>query len=223
MVLEKMLFANDLSLAMTSTVKQVQNSLVVIQNGHLGTGAGIIWQRDGWILTNRHVVGGKKVSTRLKVIFANGAECDAEMVFEDTQVDLCLLRTCADGFLPARIGDSRKLRVGQIVLAIGHPWGQRGFVTAGLVSGLDVLQPTEGQGRVDRTTDLIRTDVRLAPGNSGGPLVNPSGEVVGINTMVVGGDLGVAIPSHVASSFFENALNQKRLKLAHSRDGGWLA
>jgi serine protease Do len=100
------------------------------------------------------------------------------------------------------IADSRILRVGQYVMAIGHPWGERGLVTGGMISGLGTLGADNRRGPVE----IIRTDVRLAPGNSGGPLVNVSGAVVGLNTMIVGGDLGVAVPSHVASAFVQQVI-----------------
>lgn len=102
----------------------------------------------------------------------------------------------------AAIADTRSLRIGQLVLAIGHPWGQRGYTTAGVISALG---PAEADGS-KRSIPVIRTDAPLAPGNSGGPLVNAGGEVIGINTMIVGGDQGVAIPSHVVEAFIDEAV-----------------
>jgi serine protease Do len=106
----------------------------------------------------------------------------------------------------APIADSRGLRVGQLALAIGHPWGQIGAVSSGVISSLGPVPVQGARGSVD----VIRTDVRLAPGNSGGPLMNASGGVIGINTMIVGGDLGVAIPSHVVETFVEEALGERQ-------------
>ncbi len=111
----------------------------------------------------------------------------------------------ADDLPPALIADSRSLRVGQMVLAVGHPWGQRGVVTAGIISGLSSAQ-TNGPRR---SVPVIRSDVTLAPGNSGGPMVNAVGGVVGINTMIIGGDLGVAIPSQLVSAFVAQALDER--------------
>ncbi len=109
------------------------------------------------------------------------------------------------------IADSRGLKTGHIVMAVGHPWGQRGFVTAGIVSGQGQVSVRGPRGRSSSQTSIpiIRTDVRLAPGNSGGPLVNAVGAVVGINTMIVGGDLGVAIPSHMVDEFVNLALEDQ--------------
>jgi serine protease Do len=189
--------------AAEEVVRRVQRSMVVLHNGRHGIGAGVIWSSDGstgtYILTNNHVVAhGRQVRAALE----NGAEVLTRLVVTDEEIDLALLHIEASDQLPAMIADWRSLRVGQLVLAVGHPWGQRGAVTAGLISGLSKAQ-TRGR-RVE--VEIIRSDVRLAPGNSGGPLVNASGAVVGINTMIVGGDQGIAIPSHVAHAFVEQAM-----------------
>jgi serine protease Do len=189
--------------AAEEVVQRVQRSLVVLHNGRHGVGAGVIWGLSGdlgaYILTNNHVVAhGRQVRAALE----NGIEIPTRLVATDEEIDLALLQVEASGLPPAMIADSRALRVGQLVLAIGHPWGQRGAVTAGLISGLSKAQTRGRRGEVE----IIRSDVRLAPGNSGGPLVNASGAVVGINTMIVGGDQGIAIPSHVAGAFVEQAM-----------------
>lgn len=179
--------------ALVSMIQKVQRSLVVIQSGHYGVGAGVIWRPDGLILTNFHVVA----HGHARVLLADGREFSARLVSQEPGFDLALLQIDADGLPAATIADSRLLRVGQLVVALGHPWGQRGMVTAGIISGLGSVQAIGGRS----TIDIIRSDVSLAPGNSGGPLVDASGAVIGINTMVVGGDLGVAIPSHVIADF----------------------
>jgi len=103
----------------------------------------------------------------------------------------------AGGLQPAELGDSAALRIGELVLAVGHPWGMPAVVTAGIVSGIGQIAPRWG----GRPAEYIRSDVRLAPGNSGGPLVNAAGQVIGINSMIFGGDLSVAIPAHVARAW----------------------
>jgi serine protease Do len=100
------------------------------------------------------------------------------------------------------------LRIGQIALAIGHPWGQVGAVSAGIISGLSSAPLQGKRGSIP----VIRTDVGLAPGNSGGPLMNAHGGVIGINTMIVGGDVGVAIPSHLVEAFVEETLGERVLQ-----------
>ena len=200
---------------MSALVKRVQRSLVVIRVGKHGVGAGVIWRRDGLIVTNQHVAGSHSLfgRARLLVTLADGREFPARVLAHDPEIDLALLQIDDHDSPAAQIADSRLVRVGQLILAVGHPWGQLGFVTAGVVSGLSHAQTRGPRGSVD----IIRADVSLAPGNSGGPLVNAGGGVIGINTMIVGGDLGVAIPSHVVDSFVEGALGDLTLPAQRSR------
>lgn len=195
------LLADRLADALENVVQRVKRSLVVVQAGRFGTGAGVIWQKGGLVVTNQHVVA----RGRIRVLLEDGREYEARLLAEAPERDLALLKLEATDLPAALVADSRSLRVGQLVLAVGHPWGQRGAITAGLVSGLGVAQ-TRGQGG---PVEVIRTDVRLAPGNSGGPLVNANGAVVGINTMIVGGDLGVAIASQAVSAFVDLATGSR--------------
>ncbi len=195
-------FSNALTAAAAELVESLQNSLVVIQSGRRGFGAGIIWDSSGLILTNQHVAQGGRsrismAGSRLQVSLADGRQFPAQVVGQDPEIDLALLKIEAGDLQAAPLADSRSLRVGEFVMAIGHPWGQRGMVTAGLISGLGKAETRGRRGSVE----IIRSDVRLAPGNSGGPLVNAAGQVIGLNTMIVGGDLGVAIPIHLAAEF----------------------
>jgi serine protease Do len=191
---------DSMGAALAEVVARVQRSLVVIRNGQSGAGAGLIWSQDGIVLTNQHVVPHDTA----RVALPNGSELPGRVIARDPEIDLALLRIEARDLPVAMVADSRCLRVGQIVLAIGHPWGQRGAVTAGVISGLGQAATQGRRGSVP----IIRTDAGLAPGNSGGPLVNAAGAVVGINTLIVGGDQGVAIPSHEASTFTRRALRQ---------------
>ena len=187
-----------------AVVGQVQRSLVVLRNGRRGYGAGFIWRSDGLIVTNNHVVG----KARTLAVTSDGNEYPPKILARDPQIDLALLKIEADDLPAAVIGDSRLLQVGEIVMAVGHPWGQPGAVTAGCISALGKAQ-TSGKRRGELVSvDIIRSDVRLAPGNSGGPLVDARGSVVGINTMLVGGDQGIALPSHVVEAFIENQLGE---------------
>jgi serine protease Do len=196
--------------AAAQVVRGVQHSLVVLHNSRQGVGAGVIWGRGAgtgaYILTNYHVVAhGRQLRAALEEgASLQSSEYPARLVATDEEIDLALLYIEAKDPAPAVIADSRRLRVGQLVLAVGHPWGQRGAVTAGLISGLSKAQTHGRRGEID----IIRSDARLAPGNSGGPLVDASGAVVGINTMIVGGDQGIAIPIHVASAFVEQAIKE---------------
>jgi serine protease Do len=183
-------------------VKQVQRCLVVLRNGARGAGAGVIWRPGGLIITNNHVLGNK----RNLAVTSDGAEYPLEILARDPEIDLALLKVEAADLPSAVIGDSRLLQVGEIVMAVGHPWGQPGAVTAGCISALGKAQTSGKRAGVRDSVDIIRSDVRLVPGNSGGPLVNARGQVVGVNTMVVGGDQGIALPSHVVEVFINKQL-----------------
>lgn len=172
------------------SVAQVRRS-----GGH-GAGAGVIWDKDGFVLTNYHVVAGRCEGRKVQVALQDGRTFDAEVVKRSRSLDLALLQLWGSpSDLPAApIGNSDKLRVGELVFAIGHPWGRVGSVTAGIVSGLGVMRGPGGRAR------YIQSDVSLAPGNSGGPLLNVRGEVVGINAMIFGG-LALSIPSNTATAW----------------------
>lgn len=199
----------DIAAALSTVAQRVQRSLVVVHNGRFGAGAGVAWRLGGYIVTNHHVVA----RGRLRVTLPDGSTTSAALVAQEPQLDLALLRVDQPELPAAMIADSRGLKPGHIVLAVGHPWGQRGFVTAGIVSGHGSVETRDPRGqRISQTSTsipIIRTDVRLAPGNSGGPLVNAVGGVVGINTMIVGGDLGVAIPSYIVDAFVTRTLAEQ--------------
>jgi serine protease Do len=160
----------------------------------------VIWDEDGFVLTNHHVVAGGRRGAKAQMILYDGRTFDAEVVKRSRSLDLALLRIQnGPGNLPAApVGDSDALRIGELVFAIGHPWGRLGVVTAGIVSNLGVVRGPGGRAR------YIQSDVSLAPGNSGGPLLNARGEVVGINAMIFG-SLALSIPSKVASAWLAGA------------------
>ena len=180
-------------------IEEAQKSVVQVRSGRRGAGAGVIWDAEGLVLTNDHVVGGRRAGIR--VVLQDGRAFDAEALGRDRDLDLALLRlrdTPADLPTP-RVGDSDALRVGELVYAVGHPWGRPGVATAGVVSGL-------GAGRVPGGSPAryVQSDVALAPGNSGGPLLNARGEVVGINAMV-SRRLALSVPSNAASAWAAGA------------------
>jgi serine protease Do len=198
--------AEVVSSASAEMIGHVHESVVQVQTSVRGTGAGVIWGEDGLVLTNHHVVSGRRRGAKLKVVLHDDRALDAEVVKHGRDLDLALLRIKdAPGGLPiAPVGDSDALRVGQLVYAIGHPWGRLGAVTAGIVSGLGVVHGPGGRAH------YIQSDVALAPGNSGGPLINARGEVVGINAMVFG-RLALSIPSNAANSWLADARRRPRL------------
>ena len=208
---------NVLNDEMAALVQRVERSLVVLHNGSHGIGAGLIWSRDGLILTNYHVIAyhpghhwwfraphARTGESRLHASLPDGSLLPCQVIAQEPEIDLALLRIQANELPTALVADSRNLRIGQLALAIGHPWGERNVVTMGIISGLGKARVHGRRGEID----IIRSDAHLAPGNSGGPLVNAIGGVVGINTMIVGGDQGIAIPSHVVSSFVDEALSR---------------
>ena len=224
--------SSSLANAASEIVQRIQRSLVVLHNGRHGIGAGIVWQRAGsqgsYVVTNFHVIADRKGGQhgrpihgrpihgqRIRAALEDGSELPVQIIASDPDIDLALLKIETGAQHLAMIADSHNLRVGQLVMAVGHPWGQRGAVTAGLISG---ISKAHVQGKED-TVDVIRSDVRLAPGNSGGPLINAAGAVVGINTMIIGGDQGIAIPSHVIAQFVEGAVNPAAVKPADEASG----
>ena len=154
-----------------------------------GEGAGVIWHRDGLIVTNAHCVRQRHIGIRTP----NGQSLDADVVAHEPRLDLALLHVPRLSGRPPDLADVDTLRPGQVVVAFGHPLGVRGALALGVLHAI-VREARSGHVR------WICADVRLAPGNSGGPLADAAGRVVGINTMIVGG-LGLAIPVSVVQRF----------------------
>jgi len=180
-------------------VQRVMPSLVIMRGHRYGAGAGIVWDANGLILTNNHVVGRRTPI----VILQNDREYESRLIARDPDADLALLSIDATDLMslqPAAVSP----RVGEMVFAFGHPWGQRNTVTRGIVSALVTAQNRRGDA-----LPVVRSDTPLAPGNSGGPLVNAKGEVVGINAMIIGGDQSVSIAASVAKDFVNKVFAKK--------------
>jgi S1-C subfamily serine protease len=162
-----------------------------------GAGSGVVLTPDGFLLTSAHVVG--RSASRGRATFADGREERFDVVGRDPLSDLALLRVEGDGLVAAELGGAERLRVGQLVVAIGNPHGLGGSVTAGVVSALGRSLPARSR-RAGRIIDnVIQTDAALNPGSSGGALADSRGRVVGINTAVAGVGLGLAVPINDAT------------------------
>ncbi len=160
-----------------------------------GHGTGLVLSKDGYVLTNAHVVQG---SDHLKIRLPQGETTEAQLVGADERTDLAVLRVHADGLTSLPLADERQLRVGQLVVAIGNPFRFERSVSLGVISALDRSLPGPRGGLFE---GLIQTDAAINPGNSGGPLLDPDGSVLGINTAIIpwAQGIGFAIPAPTAS------------------------
>jgi S1-C subfamily serine protease len=206
------------SQAVVSAVEQIGPSVVQVEAAHArrgreprdGTGSGVIFTPDGLILTNSHVVSR---AAEISVGLADGRTCGADLVGDDPDTDLAVIRISAPDLIAAPLGDSRALRQGQIVIAIGNPLGFQQTVTAGVVSAIGRTMRARSGRLIE---NVIQTDAALNPGNSGGALVTTAAQVVGIPTAIVPGGHGIsfAVPVNTARLILPSLLSSGRVRRA---------
>ena len=186
------------------------------RRGPGGVGSGVLYTPDGYLLTNSHVASG---ATELRAALTDGREVPATLVGDDPETDIAVLRLAGSGFPYATFGSSSSLRVGQLVIAIGNPLGYQATVTAGIVSALGRSLRTRSGRLVE---SVIQTDAPLNPGNSGGPLVDGSGRIVGINTAIAGGAQGIcfAIGIDIAADVAATLMREGRVRRSRLRFAG---
>ena len=182
--------------------ERVRGSLVQIRSGGRGNGAGTIWHAQGLVLTNAHVVEGGPLQVKL----ADGRTLPARLLARDPSIDVAALSVNATGLPSIGLGNSTLLNPGRLVLALGHPWGVVGAVTAGVVIGVGSDWPELRESK----REWVVVSLNLRPGNSGGPLIDDAGQLVGINTVMTGPEVGMAVPVHVVKRFLREALGSER-------------
>ena len=180
--------ALDVETGLAEVAERLGRVTVQVRAGGRSAGAGVVWLRSGIVITNAHVASGP----RAEVMLPDGRALTAVVAARDPRRDLAALAVMADDLEPALRADARGLRAGELVVALGHPLGVAYAAALGVVH----RAPTSARG----PAGWLHADILLAPGNSGGPLADTQGRVVGINAMIVGG-LGIAVPTHIVEAF----------------------
>lgn len=204
----------QLNAALSDVIGGAQKSVVQIRDGRAGQGAGTIWHADGLIVTNAHVAR----RSPLEVVLPDGRTLSASVIARDDERDLAALAVEANGLPIIQPGDSRHLHAGQWVMAVGHPWGVLNAVTGGVVIGVGKQMPDLNVF----TQNWVVADLHLRPGNSGGPLIDTSGHLIGVNTLMTGPSVGAAVAVDVVKDFLKQALNNTPIRVETSARPQWV-
>lgn len=188
----------QLNAALAGVLDGVCSSVVQVRDESRGAGAGTIWHSDGLIVTNAHVVANGP----LKVALYDGRVLDAKLLARDEAHDLAALSVDAHDLPTIQLGSARTLHPGQWVMALGHPWGVANATTVGVLIGVGRHLPEMPTAN----GDWVVADLHLRPGNSGGPLVDANGRMIGVNTLITGPGVGVAVSVDVVKEFLKHAL-----------------
>jgi serine protease Do len=191
----------SINAAAAIAVDTVRSSLVQIVSDEGSIGAGTIWQSDGLILTNAHVVLGREKRQNLQVVLQSGDRYPAKLLAADRERDLAALAIEAHDLPTIAVGNSASLHPGAWLMALGHPWGVLDAITAGIVIANGATLPEISDDR-----HWIALDMQMRPGHSGGPLFNSAGEIVGVNTMIMGPEISFAVPVDEVKAFLKQAI-----------------
>lgn len=192
---------------LAAMVAKVTRSVVRVEARQRVAGTGIVWTSEGAIVTADHVVEREE---NIRVV-SDGTTYEAELAGRDPTTDLAVLKIKGQNLIPAQVAEAKSLKQGNLVFAVGRPWGSEAIVSAGIVSALGNFGMSNGWGNQFRE-GLIHTDLTLYPGFSGGPLANASGQIVGVNSSVLGHDLALAIPSETVARIAEQLLTDGKIK-----------
>lgn len=202
-----------------AAIDHIKNAVVKIdvyrmQNNRrmpAGSGSGFVFSSDGLIFTNAHVIAKAGL---IRITLLDGTELEASVTGKDPDSDIAILKIYGNGYSVATLGDSQQLQIGQLLIAIGNPLGYQHSVSAGILSGVGRTLRTSGGQVIE---NVLQTDAPLNPGNSGGPLINTSGEVVGINTAIIGGAQGLsfAIDINMAKEIARQLIHNGKVTRAY--------
>jgi serine protease Do len=190
MALDVLAGAPVVSEALAELSREVARSVVLVRGSRGSAGSGVIWDQPGLVITNHHVVH----SSQAELVIADGRRLRARVIRRAPALDLAALAVEEDGLTPAAVGDSDALRVGDLVVAVGNPMGERNAPSLGIVAS--------------KPDDVLRLSITLRPGNSGGALVNARGEVVGIPHLVAGSGVAMAVSSRTVARFLAGRVDE---------------